>query len=75
MTELDLMLARLGLSQYLDRFIKEGFETWDTLLDITESDLYVGYHGCQPHRGWRDTAANSLHLIEIPWGSSLVTDE
>jgi hypothetical protein len=63
MTELGYMLARLGLSQYLDRFIKEGFETRDTLLDITESDLYVS------HRCWPDSkspAANILHSIEMP---------
>ena len=39
MTALAPVLARLGLSQYLDRFVAEGFDTWETLLDITESDL------------------------------------
>lgn len=41
MTELGPVLARLGLSQYQDVFAEEGFDTWDILLDITESDLYV----------------------------------
>lgn len=36
-------LGRIGLSQYLQCFTDEGFDTWDTLMDITESDLYV--HG------------------------------
>src|SRR5438067_11790924 len=34
-------LERLGLSQYLEAFLAEGFDTWDTVLDITESDLCV----------------------------------
>ena len=41
MTELSLILARLGLGQYLQSLIDEGFDTWETLLDITESDLYA----------------------------------
>ena len=32
-------LARLGLSQYHQTFTAEGFDTWDTIVDITESDL------------------------------------
>lgn len=39
MTDLADRLERLGLSQYLDAFITEGFDTWETVLDITESDL------------------------------------
>lgn len=40
MMELGPIFARLGLEQYLDSFVTEGFETWKTVLDITESDLY-----------------------------------
>ncbi|KAH3916011.1 hypothetical protein HBH56_067710 [Parastagonospora nodorum] len=39
MSDLKQRLARLGLSQYLDAFTAEGFDTWETVLDITESDL------------------------------------
>ena len=39
MTELGAVLERLGLDQYLDALVGEGFETWDTVLDIQESDL------------------------------------
>ncbi|QDS72688.1 hypothetical protein FKW77_003104 [Venturia effusa] len=39
MNDLGVRLERLGLSQYLQSFISEGFDTWDTILDITESDL------------------------------------
>ncbi|KAF2658270.1 hypothetical protein K491DRAFT_713662 [Lophiostoma macrostomum CBS 122681] len=39
MSDLRRNLERLGLSQYLDIFVAEGFDTWETILDITESDL------------------------------------
>ncbi|KAH7111283.1 hypothetical protein B0J11DRAFT_193886 [Dendryphion nanum] len=39
MTNLALQLKRLGLLEYLDILIAEGFDTWDTVLDITGSDL------------------------------------
>jgi hypothetical protein len=41
MTDLEPVLERLGLEQYLPSFIHEGFDTWETVLDITESDLDV----------------------------------
>lgn len=41
MSDLEAMLERLGLGQYAESFIAEGFDTWDTVIDITESDLYV----------------------------------
>ena len=39
MTDLSSVLAKLGLIRYLEKFKEEGFETWETVLDITESDL------------------------------------
>lgn len=39
--EASSILAQLGLSQYLDAFVDEGFDTWEALLDIQESDLSV----------------------------------
>ena len=41
MTDLGPILERLGLLQYLDAFVTEGFDTWETLLYIQEKDLYV----------------------------------
>lgn len=41
MTDLQTILSRLGLAQYVERFNEEGFEIWETVLDITESDLYA----------------------------------
>ncbi|KAG0124398.1 hypothetical protein HOY82DRAFT_182721 [Tuber indicum] len=39
MTDLEEVLARLGLSQYLGRLSEEGFEKWEAVMDITEQDL------------------------------------
>jgi len=39
MSELEDILERLGLLQYLPRLQEEGFERWETVLDITEQDL------------------------------------
>ncbi len=40
MTEqLEQIFGELGISQYLGVFLEQGFDTWDTILDITESDL------------------------------------
>ncbi len=39
MTDLASVLEQLGLAQYHVRFVAEGFDTWETLVDITEEDL------------------------------------
>ena len=39
MSDLSERLVGLGLSQYCEILTNEGFDTWETLLDITESDL------------------------------------
>ncbi|KAJ0121665.1 high mobility group protein [Diaporthe amygdali] len=37
--KLQEVFGELGISQYLDVFLDQGFDTWETILDITESDL------------------------------------
>ncbi|XPS79531.1 hypothetical protein M3J09_011512 [Ascochyta lentis] len=39
MGDLRERLSRLGLAQYFEVFVTEGFDVWETVLDITESDL------------------------------------
>ena len=58
MTDLREPLSRLGLAQYIEKFKEEGFETWETLLDITESDLYWPTHliGLHPANSLRSDA-------------------
>ena len=49
MTELAEMFDDIGLTQYLHSFLEQGFDTWETILDITEPDLYIFAHalgGC-----------------------------
>lgn len=36
---LEVVFRELGISQYLDAFVDQGFDSWETILDITESDL------------------------------------
>jgi hypothetical protein len=39
MTDLREELKRLEMSQYLEGFVAEGFDSWERILDIRESDL------------------------------------
>jgi len=39
MPELEDVFAELGISHYLHDFLEQGFDTWETILDITESDF------------------------------------
>ena len=39
--QLEAIFGELGISQYLNIFVDQGFDTWETILDITESDLLV----------------------------------
>jgi hypothetical protein len=39
MPELQDIFAELGISHCLGDFVEHGFDTWHTILDITESDL------------------------------------
>ena len=38
--ELESTFQELGIAQYLNTFVEQGFDTWETILDIQESDLY-----------------------------------
>lgn len=38
-SDLESVFAELGLSQYLGSFVEQGFDEWDIILDIQESDL------------------------------------
>jgi hypothetical protein len=37
--DLEPVLASLGMSQYLMVFLEQGFDTWEVVQDVTESDL------------------------------------
>lgn len=38
-SELEVIFGELGLAQYLSVFVEQGFDEWDIILDIQESDL------------------------------------
>lgn len=46
--ELEAIFRELGIAQYLDTFVEQGFDTWETILDIQESDLWVNQVDCVP---------------------------
>jgi hypothetical protein len=48
---LEVVFGELGITQYLESFLEQGFDTWETILDITESDLYVRPR-LAPGEGW-----------------------
>lgn len=39
MSDYRVVLDRLGLSEYHDALVKEAFDSWETLVEITEPDL------------------------------------
>lgn len=41
MGDLELTLTWLGIDCYLDVFLEAGFDSWETLLEITENDLDI----------------------------------
>ena len=41
MGDLELTLTWLGMDRYLERFVDAGFDSWETVLEITENDLDV----------------------------------
>lgn len=50
MADLELSLSWLGMDRYLERFIEAGFDSWETILEITENDLDVSPLQLLPHR-------------------------
>jgi hypothetical protein len=65
-SDLESIFAELGLSQYLGAFIEQGFDEWDIILDIQESDLYVPL---------ASTLSGNYtdFLTETHWASNLAT--
>jgi hypothetical protein len=39
MAEIETLLSHLGMSEYTSRFLAEGFDTWEAIMDTTEADL------------------------------------
>ena len=41
MSDLELALHWLEMTRFLERFVEAGFDSWVTLLEITEDDFEV----------------------------------
>jgi len=50
MADLELSLSWLGMSNYLERFIDAGFDSWGTILEITEDDLEVATQAAMTYK-------------------------
>lgn len=50
MGDLEITLTWLGMDRYLERFIEAGFDSWETVLEITENDLDVSTLHLLQHR-------------------------
>ena len=37
--QLETIFRELGIVQYRSAFINQGFDSWESIMDITESDL------------------------------------
>lgn len=73
MADMELALAWLGLPQYLDRLLQAGFDSWDTLMEITEPDLEVLNVELGHRRKLQREIANSRRFIESPTLPTLPT--
>jgi hypothetical protein len=63
---LGTILEELGISQYLEAFLEQGFDSWETILDITESDLYV--RDMSGETGGLESVLTELSSTAMLWG-------
>ena len=61
MADLELTLTWLGMGRYLERFLEAGFDSWETVLEITENDLDVSTLHLLPH------GSSLIHLRSLMW--------
>ena len=70
MTDLASHLERLGLEQYLDAFVGEGFDTWETVLDVSLLQIRNGLpralRNIVADSGWRFPPSISVQLLTKP---------
>ena len=66
MADLELTLSWLDMSQYLERFLQAGFDSWETVLEITEADLDVLEVELGHRRKLQREIANTRRLAQDP---------
>ena len=66
MSDLELSLSWLDMSQYLDTFVQAGFDSWETLLEVTEEDLESLGIDLGHRRKLQREIAKSRHSARVP---------
>lgn len=66
MADLELTLSWLDMSQYLERFLQAGFDSWETVLEITEEDLETLNVDLGHRRKLQREIANTRRLANDP---------
>lgn len=66
MADLELALSWLDMSQYLERFLQAGFDSWETVLEITEGDLEILNVDLGYRRKLQREIANTRRLANDP---------
>lgn len=66
MADLELTLSWLDMSHYMERFLQAGFDSWETVLDITEEDLEVLNVDLGHRRKLQREIANTRRLANDP---------
>lgn len=66
MADLELTLTWLGMDRYLERFIEAGFDSWATVLEITENDLDILNVDLDHRRKLQREIANTKRLARDP---------
>lgn len=64
MVDLELVLSWMGLSRYTERFVQAGFDSWETVMEITEEDLGTLNVELGHRRKLQREIANSRRLAE-----------
>lgn len=64
MVDLELVLSWMGLSRYIERFVQAGFDSWETVMEITEEDLGTLNVELGHRRKLQREIANSRRLAE-----------
>jgi hypothetical protein len=71
--DIKAILSNLGMSCYLHQFLEQGFDTWEAISGITESDFDALYVKLGHRRKLQQLIANRKLAAEVPVGYSSVS--
>ena len=74
MADLEIVLSWLGMRQYLDRLVEAGYDSWDMVANISESDMEtLGLARCH-RKGLQSEIAKSRDTVLIATSSTNAMD-